>query len=255
MPKPRSRVIQVALVAFTAILIALILPLIGSIHDIEFLPGRDLELGKLAFATGLEPETNTWMLVTLIMRVLVIIGAVLLAIQLITSREVRRMYVVFILVLASVLMAIDFLGCGDRQVPEDAAPEVDELWGPAAEEDLGLQTTERDVEASNFQYIILAIVLSSIFVVVGGIFLLKWLKARPQAIDGDLDKILDSITDATHRLRAGEDPLYRGPVLLSRDDPYPQHRGEDRRHLSHTTGIRASLAKGRLVRRLHRTID
>ena len=207
MSKPRTRAIQLALVAFTAILIVLILPLIGNINDIEFLPGRDFELGMPAFATGPEPETNTWMLVALIFRILLIIGVVLLVIQLIISREARRMYIVFILIIASVLMAIDFLGCGDRQIPEEVAtPESEGLWGMPAEEELNLQPVEREVEASNFQYIILAIVLSSIVVVVGGILLLKWLKARPQAIDDGLDKILDSITDAAHRLRAGEDP-------------------------------------------------
>ena len=52
MSKPRTRAIQLALVAFTAILIVLILPLIGNIHDIEFLPGRDLELPTMTFGGG-----------------------------------------------------------------------------------------------------------------------------------------------------------------------------------------------------------
>ena len=207
MSKHRTRAIQLALVAFTAILIVLILPLIGSIHDIDFLSGRDLELGRMTFASGQEPETTTWMLVALIMRILLAVGVALLVIQLIVSREARRMYIVFILVLASVLMAIDFLGCGDRRISEESVTlEPEDLWERPAEEELNLQSVEREVRASNLQYIILAIILSSIIVIVGSIFLLKWLKARPQAIDEGLDKILDSITDAAHRLRAGEDP-------------------------------------------------
>ena len=207
MSKSRTRAIQLALVAFTTILIALILPLIGNIHDIEFLPRRDLEVATMAFASGQEPETTTWMLVMLIMRILLIIGAVLLVLQIISSREARRMYIVFILILVSVLIAIDFLGCGDRQISEEeATPELEGLWGRPVEEELNLQPVEREVEASNAQYIILAIVLSSIAVIVGGVFLRKWLKARPQAIDDGYNEILESITDAVHRLRAGEDP-------------------------------------------------
>lgn len=206
MSKPRTRAIQLALVAFTAILIVLILPLIGNIHDIEFLPGRDLELPTMTFGGGEEPETSTWMLVTLFMRILLSVGVVLLVIQLITNREARRMYIVFILLLVGVLIAIEFLGC-DRQTPEEVAtPELKDLWGGPAEEELNLQPVEREVEASNAQYIILAIVLSSIIVIVVGVFLLKWLKARPQAIDDGYDEILDTITDAAHRIRAGEDP-------------------------------------------------
>jgi len=206
MSKPRTRAIQLALVAFTAILIVLILPLIGNIHDIEFLPGRDLELPTMTSSGGAPPDAPGWRLVTLIMRILFAVGAVVFIFQIITSRKFRRFYLIVILIFGGALIAIEFLGC-DRQTPEEAvSPEPEGLWGGPAEEELNLQPVQREVEASNAQYIILAIALSSIIVIVGGVFLLKWLKARPQAIDDGYDEILDTITGAAHRIRAGEDP-------------------------------------------------
>jgi len=206
MSKPRTRVIQLALVSFTALLVVLILPLIGNIHDIEFLSGRDLELATMTSGGGLPPDAPGWMLVTLIMRILFAVAAVVFVFQLITNRKFRRFYLIMIFVFGGALIASEFLGC-DRQEPEEvAAPELEGPWGEPAEEDLNLQSVEREVEASDFQYIILAIVLSSIVVIVVGVLLLKWLKNRPQTIDDGLNKILDTITDAAHRIRAGEEP-------------------------------------------------
>ena len=206
MSKPRTRAIQLALVAFTAILIVLILPLIGNIHDIEFLSGREFGPVSTASSGGMPPESPGWSIVTLLMRILFAVGAVVFVFQLITNRQFRRFYLVMILILGGALIASEFLGC-DRQTPEEAiTPDQETLTESPTEADLNLQPVEREVKASNAQYIILAVVLSSIIVIVGGILLLKWLKARPQAIDDGLNKIMDSITDAAHRLRAGEDP-------------------------------------------------
>lgn len=206
MSKPRTRAIQLALVAFTAILIALILPLIGNIHDIDFLPRRDFGPVTTTLTGGGPPESPGWMLVTLIVRILLAVAATVFVLQLIVSRESRRVYLFLILVLGSLLIAADFLGC-DRQTPEEGVTwEQEGLMTGPAEEDLNLQPIGREVEASNLQYIILAVVLSSMVVIVGGVFLQKWLKARPQAIDDGLNEILDSITDAANRLRLGEDP-------------------------------------------------
>jgi len=206
MSKPRTRAIQLALVAFTAILIVLILPLIGNIHDIEFLSGREFGPVSTASSGGMPPESPGWSIVTLLMRILFAVGAVVFVFQLITNRQFRRFYLIMILILGGALIASEFLGC-DRQTPEEViTPDQETLPESPTEADLNLQPVEREVKASTAQYIILAVVLSSIIVIVGGILLLKWLKARPQAIDNGLNKIMDSITDAAHRLRAGEDP-------------------------------------------------
>jgi len=206
MSKPRTRAIQFVLVAFTVILIVLILPLIGNIHNIDFLPGRDIEFGGTPMVGGMPPDSPGWALFTMLMRIFLAVAAVVFIFQLIVSKEARRVYLVLILVVIGVLIAVEFLGC-DRQAPEEGATvELEDIWGVPAEADLNLQPVEREVEASNFLYIILAIVLSSIVVIVGGVFLLKLLKARPQAIDDGYNEIWDSITDAAHRIRAGEDP-------------------------------------------------
>lgn len=206
MSKPKTRAFQIALVACTAILIVLILPLIGSIHDIEFLPGRGMEFSGAPTAGGMPPVSPGWFIFTMLLRVLFVIAGIVFVFQLIVSKEARKVYLVLILILGGVLLATEFLGC-DRQTPEEIATfELEGYFERPEEADLNLQTIEREVEASNFQYIILAIVLSSIVVIVGGILLLKWLKARPQATDDGYNEILDSITDAAYRIRAGEDP-------------------------------------------------
>ncbi|MCK4570440.1 DUF4129 domain-containing protein [Candidatus Bipolaricaulota bacterium] len=206
MSKPQTRAFQLALVAFTAILIVLILPLIGNIHDVEFLPGREMDMASVLLTGGGPPESAGWLFVTLLIRVLLAIAVVVFVFQLIVSKEARKVYLVLILILCGVLLATEFFGC-DRQTPEEGSTfELEGLFEKPVEDDLNLQPIEREVEASNFQYIILAIVLSSIVVILGGILLLKWFKARPQPTDDGYDEILDSITDAAHRIRAGEDP-------------------------------------------------
>jgi len=206
MSKPRTRAIQLALVAFTAILIVLILPLIGNIHDIEFRPAREIDFSGVATAGGMPPDSPGWAFVTILMRIFLALAAVVLIFQLVVSKEMRRLYLVLILIVGGVLIATEFLGC-DQQTPEEIATvEHEDIWGVPAEGDLNPRPVEQEIEASNFLYVILAIVLSSIVVIVGGFFLLKLLKSRPQVIDDGYNEILESITDAAHRIRAGEDP-------------------------------------------------
>ena len=203
MSKPRTRAIQLALVAFTAILIVLILPLIGSIHDIDFLPARDLGLAELSWGGGAPPGSSGWSIVMLIMRIILVIAVLIFVFQLIFSSEARKVYFLVILLALIGLILSEFVGCDRMPIDEPVTRDHEELW---TERDLDLQPVEREVEASNFLYIILAIALSSIVVIVGGAFLRKWLKNRPQLIDDGYNEILESITDAAHRIRAGEDP-------------------------------------------------
>ena len=207
MSKPQTRAFQFALAAFTAILIVLILPLIGNIHDIEFVAGRGLDFSGTISTGGMPAESPGWYVVTLLMRVLVAIAVVVLIFQLIVNRSFRRFYVVLILIVGGTLIAIEFFGCDQQMMQEITTPTSDDLWERPAEADRNLQPVEREVEATNIQYIILAIVLSSVVVIVASILLMKWFKARSHAAEDDrYDEILGSITDAAYRLRAGEDP-------------------------------------------------
>lgn len=206
MPKPQTRIFQVALVAFTAIIVVLILPLIGNIHDIEFLPGRGMEFSGAPAAGGMPAESPGWHLMTVLMRVLLAIAVAVLIFQLIVNRAFRRFYLIIILIVGGTLILVDFLGCDQQVIDEATTPISSDLWGDPVDDDLNLQPVEREVEATNIQYIILAIVLSSVVVIVASILLMKWFKARPQATDDGYGEILESITDAAYRLRAGEDP-------------------------------------------------
>jgi len=206
MSRSRTRTIQIILVAITVILILLILPLIGNIHDIEFLPRRAFEIPSMPTGAGSSGESAGWLATMMLLRVLFIAAALVFTFQLISNREYRRFYLIIILTAGAILLAADFFGC-DRQLPEEVeTQEPQEIWlTPEGPE--GDAPVERDVTASNMQYIILAIVLSTLAVIVGGTLALRWFRSRPKQPDDDgYSDIMESITTAAHRLRAGEDP-------------------------------------------------
>ncbi|MCK5246061.1 DUF4129 domain-containing protein, partial [Candidatus Bipolaricaulota bacterium] len=126
--------------------------------------------------------------------------------QLIVNRSFRGFFLVVILITGAAILASEIFGWDKLIPPPPPADPGEIIWEMVPEEDLNIQPVEREVEASNAQTIILAIILSSIVVIVGGIVVFKWLKARPEATDDGYDEILESITDAAQRIRAGEDP-------------------------------------------------
>jgi len=206
MLKPRSRAFQMALVASSALLLVLILPLIGNIHDIEFQSRRGVEFSAAASGVGGTAESRGWLIFTMVLRVMFVLAAAVFIFQIIVNKSFRRLYLVLMLIFFGALTASKILGWDTREVPETVPAAEGTLWEHPPEEDLGIQPVEREVEPSNVQTILLAIALSSIVVVAGGVALTKWLKARPEATDDGYEEILGSITDAAHRLRAGEDP-------------------------------------------------
>ena len=206
MSKTKSRIFQMALVAFSALLVVLILPLIGNIHDIEFQAGRDTEFSGAPSGGGMPPESPGWQLFTMILRVFFAIAFVVFLFQLIVNRSFRGLFLVVILITGAAILASEIFGWDELIPPPPPADPGEIIWEMVPEEDLNIQPVEREVEASNAQTIILAIILSSIVVIVGGIVVFKWLKARPEATDDGYDEILESITDAAQRIRAGEDP-------------------------------------------------
>jgi hypothetical protein len=206
MSKPRTRWILFALVAFTGLLLVLILPLIGSIGDISFLPGRSFELSTTEWGGGTPPEAPGWSMFTLLMRVLLVIAFAMFIIQFLTNREARKIYIIVILVLAAVLLLVDYVGCNRQEPEEVTSQEIEDSFDQPAQADLDIQPIERPVESSGAIYVILAIALSTLVVVIGGAFVAKWLKTRPVAKDDGYEEILDSISNAAHRIRAGEDP-------------------------------------------------
>lgn len=212
MSKSRTGTIQLALVALAAVFVALILPLIGNIQHIEFRPGYDFAQPVSIDSARPSPmaDPHRWTIGLPIIRILFVIFAIGVLIAMITNREARKTYIVFALVAIASLIAIELL-VRNRQQPERVDTEVItsgpvEPWHISAEDERNLRPMEPETEPSMAQYIILAIALSSVVVIVAVIILLKWLKSRRQEEDGEYAELIDSITDAAHRIRAGEDP-------------------------------------------------
>jgi len=205
MSNTKSRIFQLALVGVCALLVVLILPLIGNIHEIEFQPGRDTNFSGMSTAGGAPPTSPGWLLMTMLLRVLFSLAILVFIFQLVVDKSFRKFAFIAILLLGALLAASEIFGWDERTPSAPPASPGEAMWEPAPEADLGIQPVEREVESSSSQTIIVAILLSSIAVIVGGVVLRKMLKARPETKDDGYEEILESITDAAHRLRAGED--------------------------------------------------
>jgi uncharacterized protein DUF4129 len=205
MSNTKSRIFQPALIAFCALLVVLILPLIGNIHEIEFQPGRESGFSGMATAGGEPPTSPGWLMMTMLLRILFTFAILVFIFQLVVDRSFRKFALVAILLLGAVLTASEIFGWDERAPSAPPANPGEAMWEPAPEADLNIQPVEREVEGSSSQAMIVAILLSSVVVIVGGIVLRKMLKARPETKDDGYEEILESITDAAHRLRAGED--------------------------------------------------
>ncbi len=202
----RSRSFQIALVVVSVLIVALILPLIGNIHEIEFKVGRPIDFSMPAATGGMPPDSPGWYLFTILLRVLFVLAGIVFVYQFIANRSFRRMYIFLFVALGSILLISELLDWDQRDAGPTPESPIEMMWDGPIEQGLSLPTEDREVEPSNAIAILLAIALSSVVVVVGAFALHKWLKSRPAAENDGYGDILDSITDAAHRLRAGEDP-------------------------------------------------
>ncbi len=205
MSTPRIRVLLLLLIALSVLFVALMFPLIGNIDSVEFLPGRPTSFDVTTTAGGPPPEAPGWSMFTLLMRVLFILALASVTIGFVSNRRIRAVVVVVVLLFGAALLLIDHVGCDRQPIVEDTI-EQEERFEPAVEGDLDLEPVEREVTSSTGLYVILAVVLSVLAVAVGGALLARWLKSRPEPADDGYQEILDSISNAAGRLRAGEDP-------------------------------------------------
>jgi hypothetical protein len=206
MPSIPTRTYQVILAALAALFVLLLLPLIGSLHDIEFLAGRELGPGSSGMVGGPQTGSGAWELFMLILRTMFIVALVGAVIMILTNRSYRKVFIIATLAAGAMLLIVEFVGCELQMPPASETQTMEGLWEELPEEDLGLQPPEREIASSRGQYVFLAVALSTLVVVLGGVFLAKWLKARPREAEDGFSEIFGTITDAAHRLRAGEDP-------------------------------------------------
>ncbi len=206
MSNTKTQFLQMAMIVLCALLVVLILPLIGNIHDIKFLTGREAEFSGTSSSGGMPPVSPGWSAFSMMLRVMFVLALIVLVYQMIVNRSFRRLYLVLMVIFFGFLIASDLLDWEQRDV-EDPQPVIQEDdWVQPIEQDSNVQPVERDVAASGAQIVILAIILSSAVVIAGSLALYKWLKSRPVAEDDGYNEILGSITHAARRLRAGEDP-------------------------------------------------
>jgi hypothetical protein len=118
----------------------------------------------------------------------------------------RIAIIVVILVFAAVIMLVDYVGCDRLPIDDETTVDQEGRLESPVEQDLDLQPVEREVTSSQGLYVVLAIVLSVAAVAVGGALLARRLRRGPEAVEDGYQEILESISDAAGRLRAGEDP-------------------------------------------------
>lgn len=206
MSKPTSLTVQIVLVAVATLLVVSVLPLIGNIHDIEFQTSRKTDFSMPSSTGGTPPVSPGWLFITVLLRVLFVLAAITFIYQLVANRAFRRMYIFLFLLFGALILASDLLDWELRDPDQPQTTSSEMLWeNPEADFDEPI-VNNRDIAASNFQAILLALALSSIVVVVGGVLVYKHLRSRPAVEDDGYDEILATITDAAHQLRAGEDP-------------------------------------------------
>ena len=194
-----------AMLVVAIIFVLLILPLIGNVHDIEFQAGRGLDFSAAPSGGGPSAESPGASTVRLVVLILLRIAAVVFIFLLITDWRYRTFYIVSILFLFGILLMVEFMGLDEMPAYDADTPDSEDLWERPGEAEIIQPPEYRDVESSNIQHILLALALSSIVAIVTVWLLVKWLKRRaPEPNDGH-DDILESITNAVRRLRAGED--------------------------------------------------
>jgi hypothetical protein len=200
-----SRTLQLALVVSAVLLIGLILFLVGSIQSVPFEPGRDFTLSAAPEAGGQPPVAPGWAAFALAVRILFVAALTILTIQLLVSRQARRTYLILALIAGGLLLLTHFVGCNRPMTEPQETIESQQDIQPLPVQSQPTQDEDQQPERGMGLYIILAITLSGAIVGIGGFILFRSLLSRPVS-DAAQEEILDSISDAANRLRAGEDP-------------------------------------------------
>ena len=204
MNSPRTQTVTTALVGVTVLLLAAIALLILGVDSFEFRAAKPIEYASAPVGGNENTEARGWQAVTLIMRVLVTISLAVVIFQLIFSRRFRIYYLVLILLFGGILLATEFVGC-NRTPPEDVEGRStqqmmeDAPIAQAASEDV-------ETEPSNGLYVLVAIILSTVAVAGAIFFAARWLRRRPKSGKTEVHEILESLSSAARRIRAGEDP-------------------------------------------------
>jgi len=194
---------MIALVGITALIFAAIALLILGVDDFEFRSAKPLEYASAPVSGNENTEARGWQAVTLLMRVLVTIALAVVIFQLIFNRRFRIYYLVLIALFGGILLATEFVGC-NRTPPENVEDQTTEQ----IMEDAPIAQASEDVETepSNGLYVLVAVALSTLAVGAVLFFAARWLRRRSKSDKAEVNEILESLSSAARRIRAGEDP-------------------------------------------------
>jgi len=204
MPGERTRP-SFLILACTIGAVLLLLLLVGSSERISFQPRAAFEPVVATNPDGGTMEFRGTDGFVLFFRVLFVLALAAWVYQLLISRVSRRVYLILAALAAIVVMILLWVSNLD---PAEPAPiEIDAELGEAVQEGEAPPLVEPEYEASDTDYVLLAIILSSTAVLIGAILLWRWLRSRrPEGVIQDTAALYDSLSEAAHRIRMGEDP-------------------------------------------------
>jgi len=202
MPGKRTRPPLLLLAGILGVVLVLLF-FVGTVEDISFHPRRTAEFGGAtnpAGGMGDNPNFGIFMF----FRVLLIAGLAVLVFLILWNRTTRRVYLALIAVFLGLMFAVEYI---DFPTPEPGNPPLIEAeWDEIVEGDVPA-VEEPEYEATETDYVLLAVILSSAAVLIGAVFFGRWLRRRRQmGAVVDTSELYDSLSEAARRIRLGEDP-------------------------------------------------
>ncbi len=177
--EPSSRVTLLAWGTLVVASLLVTLPLIGTLHNIEFQAGRNAGFSTTPTAGGPPAEANGWKLVTLIVRFFATAAAIVFLFELVFNRSFRCFFLSIAWFLGVIALVSDRLMPDQPPADGSSVTEAHALGQPTVEAGLGSQAENRSVSPSKTQGMLMAVALSVLTVSVFALGLHRWLRKKP----------------------------------------------------------------------------
>jgi len=205
MRSPRTRTLQLTLIGVAALLFAALILVIAGVDSFDFRSARPLEYSSAPSGGSDSEEATGWRAVAILMRVLVTIAVVVVIFQILFHKGFRLFYLVLIFIFVGILLLAEFGGCNRSQPAGTDEPETGEMLEPPERLDWAEPLPDAP-RSTNLHYILAALAVSGVVVAIAGFALIRWLRAHPREEETAVTEILETLSTAARRIRAGEDP-------------------------------------------------